>query len=298
MTLHIVGNGFDLHHRIKSSYKDFKAYAWKHTKDAYHLSMLEECYPIINPQTGDLLLWSDLERALGNLDFKAAFNISTEDIELEENHELRYQAEMEDAPSFALQLMYDNFHEIFNEWVNNIDINQYPDSTINHFDNSGLFLQFNYTETLELLYGVPQQNICYIHGRRGTNDTLIVGHHNNVDGDEQLSSDPMIYEYQAYDNIAQTVNNEQKQVSEIINKNRSFFKSLANVDKIVVYGHSLSEVDLPYFKEVSKNVKDDAEWYFSLYFNNLQEENEALGKVNKMIRYLNLNVIRCHTFPF
>ena len=30
-----------------------------------------------------------------------------------------------------------------------------------------IFLTFNYTETLEVLYGIPEENVCHIHGKRG-----------------------------------------------------------------------------------------------------------------------------------
>lgn len=101
MTLHIVGNGFDLAHGIASSYDDFKNYAWKHG-DQYQIGLLETCYPDVNPKNGELYLWSDLERALGNPDFQAAFEASTDDIQLEDGHEGRYIAQMEDAPEFSL----------------------------------------------------------------------------------------------------------------------------------------------------------------------------------------------------
>ena len=298
MTLHIIGNGFDIHHGIASTYGAFKDYAWKHTKDGYHLGMLETCYPEIDPKTGELVLWSELEQALGQLDFDAAFNICTEDIEIEEDHEIRYQAEMEDAPSTFLPLMYDAFHSIFNQWVNSIDIDKTPDKHIEHFDRHGLFLQFNYTETLELLYRIPRHQINYIHGRRKSDDVLIVGHCNDVDSNAHLSSDPMIYEYQAYEDIARIVNEEQKQVSDILLRNQCYFKSLTKVDKIVIYGHSLSEVDRPYFKEISENVQTDAKWYFSLYYQNPEERRENIGKVLSMIDYLELDHNYCHTFSF
>ena len=139
MTLHVIGNGFDLHHGIASTYGAFKDYAWKHTKDGCHLGMLETCYPEIAPGTGELVLWSELEKALGHLDFDAAFNVCTEDIKIEEDHEIHYQAEMEVALSTFLPFMFDAFHSIFNEWVNSIDIDKTPDKHIGHFDRHGLF---------------------------------------------------------------------------------------------------------------------------------------------------------------
>ena len=95
-TLCIIGNGFDLHHGIASSYEDFRQYVWKKCGlDGYWIGQLEACYPTKN-KDGKLELWCDLEYALGNIDFQNAFDESTEDVELEEDHEMRYQAQMEE----------------------------------------------------------------------------------------------------------------------------------------------------------------------------------------------------------
>lgn len=81
-----------------------------------------------------------------------------------------------------------------------------------------------------------------MHGRRKCNDKLIVGHCNNIAGDLA------IYEYQVYQGIADVVNGERKNVTDIISKNNDFWQQLFNIDKVIVYGHSLSDVDRPYFK--------------------------------------------------
>ena len=118
-TLHIIGNGFDIHHGIASLYSNFREYAWRHSGlDGYCIGLLETCYPTRNKENGELELWCDLERALGNIDFQNAFDESTEDIELEEDHEMRFQAQMEDAPKHHIEMMFEAFHGIFEEWVN------------------------------------------------------------------------------------------------------------------------------------------------------------------------------------
>ena len=185
MTLHIIGNGFDIAHGIASQYLDFKDYAWKHG-DQYQIGLLETCYPDMNPKKKELELWCDLEKALGNLDFQAAFGATTEDVEMEDGHEGRYQAQMEDAPEYALGMMFDAFHKVFDDWVNNIDTDVEPLNKIKHFDVNGRFLSFNYTDTLEKVYNIPRKCINYIHGRRNSNDEIIVGHSSTVDANKHL----------------------------------------------------------------------------------------------------------------
>lgn len=297
MTLHIVGNGFDLRHGIKSSYSDFKDFSWKHCgSNGYYLGVLELSYPQVNAD-GELVLWSDLERALGNPDIEAIQAEATEDVEYEEGHEIRYQPQMEDAAGFLVPGVFITFHWLFDEWVNSIDLSESePIENLAHLDPHGMFLSFNYTETLELLYHIQRNQINYIHGRRNTDDELIVGHCNDVDGDSQLPKDPMIYDYQAYETIAQLVNEQRKNVSEIISRNQEYWDSLANVDKVVVYGHSLADVDLPYLQEVVGNVRDDAEWYFSIYYRDAVEKQAECERVHSFMAEAGLDVNNCHTF--
>ena len=294
-TLHIIGNGFDLAHGIASRYIDFKDYAWKHG-DQYQMGLLETCYPDINPQKNELELWCDLEKALGNLDFQAAFNATTEDVEMEDGHEGRYQAQMEDAPEYALGMMFDAFHKVFDDWVNHIDTDVEPWQCIRHFEANGSFLSFNYTDTLEKVYHIPRENINYIHGRRNSNAEIIVGHSSIADANKQLSEDPMIYEYQGYENIAQKVNEQRKSVDDIIHHNMDYWKSLANINKVVVYGHSLSEVDMAYFHEIATNVTGDSEWYFSIHYNCLCSKIRAMRHIRSVAKELGIKKQYCHTF--
>ena len=56
----------------------------------------------------------------------------------------------------------------------------------------------------------------------------------------------------------------QKPVNEVIARYSGFFLSLSDIATIRVIGHSLNEIDLPYFKEVAKNAKD-AKWVVCCY---------------------------------
>lgn len=295
MTLHIVGNGFDLAHGIASSYADFKDYAWKHG-DQYLMGLLETCYPDVNPWNGELYLWSDLERALGNPDFQASFEASTDDIPLEDGHEGRYIAQMEDAPEFLLGMMFDAFHRVFEDWANDIDNNVDPIPHLFHFGGGDSYLSFNYTDTLEKVYGVPRNRINYIHGRRNSNDEIIVGHHAVVNANDHLSDDPMVYEYQGYDNIANEVNKQRKLTSDIIANNSEYWQSLGQVDKVMVYGHSLTDVDMAYFHEVAKHVKGVCEWHFSIYYYDPISRKKAVEHIVSVINKLGFDEDSCSTF--
>lgn len=58
-----------------------------------------------------------------------------------------------------------------------------------------------------------------------------------------------------------------KQCDDIIDRNRDFFQSLENLKLITVLGHSMSDVDLPYFQEILRHVRhpENIEWQFTCH---------------------------------
>jgi hypothetical protein len=56
-----------------------------------------------------------------------------------------------------------------------------------------------------------------------------------------------------------------KHTDEIINNYSTFFNKIGKFDEIHILGHSLSNVDLPYFKEIIKYSKPDTKWSVSYY---------------------------------
>jgi hypothetical protein len=81
-----------------------------------------------------------------------------------------------------------------------------------------------------------------------------------------------------------------KQTDKIINDNKDFFIRLSQIDKVTILGHSMSDVDIPYFKRIlqSTNPKNTI-WQIS-YFGEpekirLQEQFKKLGIKSDMICY-------------
>lgn len=69
-----------------------------------------------------------------------------------------------------------------------------------------------------------------------------------------------------------------KKCSDIIKKHRSFFDELTTIKYIFVIGHSLSEVDYPYFEEICK--KTNAKWYIG--YHSLDDLKRLLSFADKM----------------
>jgi hypothetical protein len=51
----------------------------------------------------------------------------------------------------------------------------------------------------------------------------------------------------------------QKKTAEVLEEHRQFFESLVNLSRVIVIGHSLAGVDLPYFRDVT-NRNQDCTW--------------------------------------
>lgn len=87
-----------------------------------------------------------------------------------------------------------------------------------------------------------------------------------------------------------------KKVSDILYFNSDYWNSLVNVDKVVVYGHSLANVDLPYFKKIVNSVQKNAEWFISIFYQNSEEKQKEVEKVKNFITSMGLDISRCYTF--
>lgn len=76
-----------------------------------------------------------------------------------------------------LQSAMQKLPQIFEKWVETIPISKNKISDIVVlFNDYCHFLTFNYTETLEVLYGILDENVCHIHGKRGGRHSLLAGH--------------------------------------------------------------------------------------------------------------------------
>ena len=143
------------------------------------------------------------------------------------------------------------------EWARDID---YPCSPkYEGLTQDSKYLTFNYTKVLERVYGINQCKICHIHGCT-EDDKIIVGH--NHKRNPQDEDDNQLNIKMSRRNIVELMNKNEKPVMEIIKKNIAFFNSLYDIQRIIVIGHSMAEVDMPYYKEFLKHINRDCIWHF------------------------------------
>jgi len=239
----IIGNGFDLWHGLPTSFEHFNEFAKE------MLAEFEQFYPFDLPREG---LWRDFENSLGRFDWNRFFeahnhiDITSESFKYSEVYCLEDDlAEQSDRHVEAIR-------ESFREWVEGIDISVAERKLA--FPQDASFITFNYTSTLQSVYGIGEERVLHIHGRADNFDELIFGHgeimeeepelDGNGDSNRTMFSDAegaAKYPFYAL----------QKPVSEVIEKNREVFNSVRHVSEIIVIGHSLNDIDLPYFKELA-----------------------------------------------
>ncbi|MCY1456298.1 Bacteriophage abortive infection AbiH [compost metagenome] len=121
----------------------------------------------------------------------------------------------------------------------------------------------------------------HIHGRSDAYDDLIFGHgetreeeperDENGDSNRTMFSDAESaakYPFYAL----------QKPVSDVIKNNRAFFDSLGDYSTISIIGHSLNDIDLPYFEEIAKNT-NNVKW--AIYCYKLEDRDHYLQQLAK-----------------
>lgn len=260
--LFIIGNGFDLHHEIASKYSDFAAYLERKDQSTFDIA---ENYMV--PERD---LWSYLEERLAEIDvdqieeYASNFLVSYGADDWSDAYHHNYEYEIEQICSAISTKLRGHFAD----WVRQIVI---PTSTVNSvrcIDSKAFFLNFNYTSTLQTLYGVPDSRILHIHGSAlDPTDEIILGHgwdrqasdlrsrFTNEDTDVRVSGG-----FQLIDELLASTF---KPTQEILMRKKGFFDGLSSVKEIYVLGHSLAQVDAPYFRAVLNNVNPNAQWIVS-----------------------------------
>ena len=296
-SLYIIGNGFDLHHGMKTQFSDFQDHLEGNNRDL--LDALETY--LLHDE-----LWSDFEEALATLDIDTILEnasdflvpYSAEEWSDAYHHNFQYEIDQ------IVGLLSYKLKEAFTTWVKQVVIpTRYQVShKILPLNKEALFLNFNYTPTLETLYDIPVSNIVYIHGSIVQDDNdLILGHARNPDTNPPVievsnpeDEDPRVLEGNGL--IDQYFSQTFKPTGKIIKENESFFDHLVEIQKVHIYGHSLREVDKPYFEAIVKHIDlDKVEWTVSYRSEKKRLEFHdtliSLGVKASSIQFVNLDIL-------
>lgn len=286
--LFIIGNGFDLAHKIPSSYENFRKYLINllngiteknyDTYDFLDSSIIWENHT--NGPAGELLTilyflsvseynrtsdikWSDIERAVGELDYSVFDYMFIDESEIDKG----YRANWINQDMFLPYIdILTKIPEYFEKWIKQLKVNDvHSDQDIrNYFDHESKFLCFNYTSTLEKVYNIDKEKICYIHGNVVDEKQIYFGHGNSMTYDDFIADLDINYLSIA---DGQCLINDilRKDVRKVLDNERSFFEQLNDTLEIYSYGFSYSGVDKIYIEKICQYIPCNAQWFIHHY---------------------------------
>lgn len=307
--LFIIGNGFDRAHGLKTSYEDFHKYLKKAYPDADEdAGQLPYVYPdkdgelvcddneavgflmrIITQAEPDSEQWSALEESLGVLDYSEVFDDLIEPLDNEGDLDMWANAYQNEDAANDLFVVVEKLSDYFTNWIESIDLTKICPipSFSNLIHSQDVFLNFNYTETLEMVYQVKDENVCHIHGKCGEN--LILGH--GREEKENEYTDNMSYYTGAEGILSEIHYMLKKDIDKAISKHKNFFDLLLkNIDSIYSHGFSFGDVDQPYIKRICEIIStENVTWYLNDFDKNqlpkFEEQLRAAGFKGKILTF-------------
>lgn len=251
--LYIIGNGFDLWHGLPTKYTDFYAFS------SSELDEFEQYF--LDPSSKPL--WYNFEENLGKFN-RDEFYDRHNFIDLsDESFKSSMVYGLEDDITEEANNMVESIGSLFHDWIESIPIED-VEAKID-FKLTGRFISFNYTSLLQAVYEISDDLVFHIHGSLSKYDNLIFGH------GESMEEKPELYE-NGDSNRTMFTDAEsaagfpfhalKKPVDDILKRNLEYFRSLNNTEVVIVIGHSLNNIDLPYVKRIS-DMAPGSKWIVS-----------------------------------
>ena len=287
--LYIIGNGFDLHHGIPSSYQNYRY--WLEENHSEVLVLIDEYYdyPSID-------WWGNFEENLGEKDIREyAVNVAREnypDFTSDEFRDRDYHASEIVADDESLRVC-SYIIDTFGEWIESLP-NANSACKVWVEEREVFFINFNYTLTLEETYHINPENIFHIHGSIA-NGVYVLGHGKSYEDLKKSASleipeppedweekhtlsewNERYYDYfteQAVDATIERLTEMHKDVKGIIDANKAIFDSMKDVEVVHIYGFSFSPVDGGYLDKICSSVNLDSVFWEISCFSEKDEEN-------------------------
>lgn len=265
-TLYIIGNGFDSAHNLETSYRYFYDWLLKNGHKEFvdtieGITSIQDKEPLTKEKLRIKLLWTDFEAALGRIDASTAIEWLKEQF-----GEVYNDSEARKIALERIRETVDNVEPLMKQWAESIDISKAE--RIYNLSKESRYLTFNYTLTLEKLYDI-KKNILHIHGKVKDKDhpsekeeKLIVG---CVERQGRSAYSEDVMERGVEDELNNEFNRFNKPSDHLMRSEISFFKSLNDITRVVVLGHSLSDIDIIYLSQIAQSVDKDAHWHFFTY---------------------------------
>lgn len=317
-TLYLIGNGFDIQHKLPTYYRDFRAFLSEHHEEflrrfeeIYNIYPLDESEPWYTPQAGEEWLqrvnkglWKCFEEDIGHPNTDEMIQLSEC---ASEGLNAKYGQVLTESTMDAYWHRQYGFvkelQEYVKEWIMSLDFSSVvPCKKAIVNNKSDYFLTFNYTNTLEEVYHIPKEHVLHIHGGifPYCSTKPIIGHGNKkeiekfrklaVESRKSGNGD----EASIHNAVANYLQSTLKDTRQIIKDNNDYFTQLKQIRHVVAIGLSFGEVDIPYLLKIKTSVRKDAIWE-AFYFG---DEAGHIAKVLESLRFKNVDEIVKPTTEF
>ena len=213
--------------------------------------------------------WNDFERCLSEIDIPKLIR----ETPLEKRpRDPRFPPSFSHPASWRLDSIRDAISLKFTEWVKTLD--EVGIKKRIELPEACLYISFNYTDTLERVYGVEENRIVYIHGKASRGDELIYGHGKSQ---FELEYDVMKkYNLHRSDDffIAGSFGDSESELTSHVSYWQKYIQlglyydvlrpAVSGANNVCVYGLSFSEVDYPYLQwiaEKNQNLRWRVSWH-------------------------------------
>ena len=260
--LYIIGNGFDLHHGLPTSYADYKKFLQNKNPDfiARFDDFLDRYVePNENISMDNIAKWSDLE----------SYTRYIYDFDLNEILEEAINSSEKDRERAAywhdIQAMCENYSAWINgirlsvsDWINTVDYSEKVQDLNLQIDKTAAYLNFNYTKTLEEIYEIPHEKVLHIHGSIG--GELIFG--NDKMPQKTISDSSLLQDYTEdadwrVNEAASILNSAleksiqyYKDTTARIKENKEFFEQCQECQEFIFMGYGFGREDMNYMQEL------------------------------------------------
>lgn len=298
MKLYIIGNGFDLHHGLKTSYYHYREYLLSRSNSI--VDDFESFEYFLNQPDLDVL-WNNLEKSMA-FDYEEFSSRLVQDYypDLLDDSDSRWH-NMEVESELRTEFVEGFVGEYFFDWIRTVTTQLVDVKPKLDMDKEALFINFNYTDTLSRIYDINLENILHIHGSVSENDGngLVFG---SGDNDHQECETYLVKEYvmdvfygASIESAVKTLVEFSRLTSKNIKRN---YDTLTNfitgndIDEVVIMGHSISEssYDKGYYEDViMKHLTEDVLW--SIYGYNEKDNEDILSFIhrNRILNYRLMN---------
>ena len=278
-TLVIIGNGFDVGHGLPSKFSDFKDWMRKNNASLYET--LNRYMDI----SGDW--WNDFEGNLAEFNVPKIVNEAPRD---SSPRDRKYPPSLTYPASDYFRSLRKLISDSFVEWASSLTCESAKPFV--ELPLADLYVSFNYTDTLERLYGIPEEKILYIHGKALRGDDIIFGHgKNHFELEHDVKEKYGLYESNDF-YVPGTYGDAEYQLTieisffdkfpytQLVKYDSILAPAVARATMIWVYGFSFSDVDFQYIEwmvDHNPNLNWKVSWHNEIDKKQILKTFRALG---------------------